>query len=497
MRPARWFLFLLLMAAATLCLHAAEVERVAIPGDPDATKDATAQVTPHPRQLHYQQLETIAFIHFGMNTFTGREWGDGTDDPALFNPTDLDATQWVSVLKEAGFKLLIFTAKHHDGFCLWPSKYTDYDIAASPWKDGKGDLLREVVDACNAQGMEIGLYLSPWDRHHPDFGNSEVYNEYYRNQLREILTNYGPFREVWFDGAGRSEPGPGGVQQFDDEGFWRIIRELAPEAVLVGMGPDARWVGNEAGYARESEWSVLPLTHEPLERHVPPEELLLRHFEPKNRMEQDLGSVDTLNGATALHWYPAEADVSIRPGWFYHPEEDDKIKSVAELTDIYFGSVGRNAVLLLNIPPNQQGRITQADADTLLAWRKHLDRLFATNLLEDAVVRVNPEKVDPALLTDGTSITALNTAETLTFLFEEPVTFSTLLLQEDIEQGQQVAEWVLEADMGEEWVEVVRGTTIGYKRLERFDPVTTTSLRLRLLKSRGTARISEVGLYAN
>ncbi|MCB2198724.1 alpha-L-fucosidase [bacterium] len=494
MRHASWFLLLTLIGGSAL---GAEVEVISRPGDDKSTLETAAQVFPHPRQLHYQQLETIAFIHFGMNTFTGREWGDGSDDPALFNSTKLDANQWVSVLKQAGFKLLIFTAKHHDGFCLWPSDYTDYDIAASPWKEGKGDLLREVVDACNAQGMEIGLYLSPWDRHHPDFG-SETYNEYYRNQLREILTNYGPFREVWFDGAGRTEPGPSGeVHQFDDEGFWRIIRELAPEAVLVGMGPDARWVGNEDGYARDSEWSVLPLTRDSVDSSLPPEELLLRHFEPKNRMDEDLGSLSALKGATALHWYPAEADVSIRPGWFYHPEEDSQIKSVAKLTDIYFGSVGRNAVLLLNIPPNKAGRITQADADTLLAWRQHLDEMFETNLVKDAAIRVGLEEVDPMILIDGNISTSIQAVNTLTFSFDTPVTLTNLLLQEAIEQGQHVAEWVLEAEAVGGWTEVVRGTTIGYKRLERFDAVTTSSLRLRVLKSRGAAWIGEVGFYTN
>ena len=283
------------------------------------TTAADTAPLPSPQQLAWQRHEFIAFAHFGINTFTDREWGEGKEDPRLFNPTEFDAGQWAAALQDAGVKLLILTAKHHDGFCLWPSKFTEHCVKNSPWRGGQGDVVREVVEALREKQIRVGLYLSPWDRNQPTYGDSPKYNEYFRNQLRELLTNYGAIDEVWFDGA--CGEGPNGKrQEYDWPSYYALIRELQPNALIAISGPDIRWVGNESGVARENESSVV-----------------------------------TRDGQ--LVWHPAECDVSIRPGWFYHPSEDDKVKSLATLADIYFKSVGRNSVLLLNIPPDRRGRI--------------------------------------------------------------------------------------------------------------------------------------------
>jgi alpha-L-fucosidase len=283
-------------------------------------------VTPHPRQLAWQEMELHAFVHFGMNTFTNREWGDGTEDPKLFNPTQFDARQWMRALKAAGMKQVVVTAKHHDGFCLWPSKYTEHSVKNSPWRDGKGDIVREVAEACRAEGLKLGIYLSPWDRHEPSYGDSPRYNEHYKNQLTELLTNYGPIYEVWFDGA--CGEGPSGKKQvYDWDGYVEVVRRLQPEAVIFSdAGPDVRWVGNEDGLASATNWSMLRRDE----------------FSPGTSDYKLLGE----GQEDGTHWVPCECDVSIRPGWFYHPDQDDQVKSLAQLLDIYYRSVGQNAVLL-------------------------------------------------------------------------------------------------------------------------------------------------------
>lgn len=267
-----------------------------------------AHVRPSPQQLAWQELEFTCFVHFGMNTFTGREWGDGKEDPKLFNPTAFDARQWARACNDAGMKLLILTCKHHDGFCLWPSKHTEHSVKNSPWKGGKGDVVREVSEACREAGLKFGVYLSPWDRNAKTYG-SDAYNDVYKKQLAELLADYGPVTEVWWDGA--CGEGPNGKRQvYDWDGYVRVVRELAPQAVIFGMGPDVRWVGNESGLARESEWSVLPKRG------------------PGDQTAKDLGHRKYLAGAEELVWYPAECDVSIRPGWFYHADQDDKVKTL-------------------------------------------------------------------------------------------------------------------------------------------------------------------------
>jgi alpha-L-fucosidase len=295
-----------------------------------------AHVAPSPRQLRWQELEVTAFFHFGINTFTDREWGDGKEDLSLFNPTRLDARQWVRTAKEAGIRQVILTAKHYDGFCLWPSRYTGHTIAHTPYKNGLGDIVKEFADACHEYGVGMGLYLSPWDRNSPVYGDSARYNDLFLHWLTELLTRYGRVDEVWFDGA--NGEGPNGKKQvYAFEAWCHLIRRLQPQAVIAIMGPDVRWVGTETGQGRLTEWSVLPVA------------------QIGDRTGQDLGSREQLMKAKGLVWYPAETDVSIRPGWFYHRKEDSAVRSAAGLMDLYFSSVGRNSVLLLNIPPDREG----------------------------------------------------------------------------------------------------------------------------------------------
>jgi alpha-L-fucosidase len=440
---------------------------------------------PAQRQLAWQELELIGFVHFGMNTFTDREWGEGTEDPKLFNPTDFDARQWVTVCKDAGMKQVIVTAKHHDGFCLWPSKYTEHSVKSSPWRGGQGDVIREVADACRAAGMKLGIYLSPWDRHEPSYGDSPRYNEHYEGQLTELLTGYGPVHEVWFDGA--CGEGPNGKKQvYDWPGCIEVVRRLQPEAVIFSdAGPDVRWVGNENGFAGETNWSTLRRDE----------------FFPGTPNYRPL----TEGHENGTHWVPAECDVSIRPGWFYHAGEDDKVKSVAELVDIYYKSVGRNGVLLLNVPPDQRGRIHENDAARLAELRAVLDETFRTNLATGStVVASNTREQSPVCgagkLVDGDSATywaADNgiTAAVLEFTWEQPRTFDRALIMENIRLGQRVKSFELEAWDGQSWQPVAKGTTIGYKRLLRFPAVTAARVRLAIRDARGAPALSEFGLF--
>ncbi len=368
---------------------------VAIPdgASADATSRMAASVTPSPRQFAWQVLEFTAFIHFTVNTFTGREWGTGAEPDSVFNPTAYDARQWVKVCKQAGMKLVILTAKHHDGFCLWPSRYTDHSVKKSPWRNGEGDVVRDVSAACSEFGLKFGIYMSPWDRHERTFGDSPAYNQYFENQLTELLTNYGPVAEVWFDGA--NGEGPNGKRQvYDWPAYYRIVRKLQPDAVIAIMGPDVRWVGTESGYGRDTEWSVLPNLVS-----IPDSVSLSSRndgvdawFSPRDLMDRDLGSRARLAGARNLLWYPAEVDVSIRPGWFYHGSEDTRVKTPAELLDIFYSSVGRNAVLLLNVPPNTLGLIGEADIRSLREMRRILNVTFRKNLAADAKVTASTQQ---------------------------------------------------------------------------------------------------------
>jgi len=464
---------------------------------PAAIIQQAAHVVPSPRQLRWQQLELTGFLHFGMNTFTNKEWGDGTESPALFNPTALDAGQWVRTCKEGGIKQVIITAKHHDGFCLWPSKYTEHSVKNSPWKAGKGDVVKEVADACRAQGLGFGVYLSPWDRNSPYFGDSAKYNNYFVNQLTELLTNYGQVDEVWFDGANGEGP-TGRKQVYDFNRWYALIRKLQPTAVIAVMGPDVRWVGTESGYGRETEWSVVP-TETQRQDKVAANSQKAVAFAPKNMMEADLGSRAKIAHAPALVWYPAEIDVSIRPGWFYHPTEDDKVKTPAQLLDIYNCSVGRNGVLLLNLPPDKRGLIAQPDIEHLKDFSKLLADTYAANLLKGSTVSGLGASQTAALLdanyrTYWTTV-GRDTTATFSFALPKPQRFDMLQLQENITLGQRIEGFVLEYKRGAEWKTAATGTTVGYKRVLKFAPVQAQYVRLRITSSRLNPTLSAIGLY--
>lgn len=434
--------------------------------------DMAARLIPSPQQLAWQQMELTAFLHFGINTFTGREWGDGTEDPALFNPSGLDAEQWVRTLKDAGFKMVLLTAKHHDGFCLWPTKTTTHSVASSPWKNGKGDVVKELRDACDKYGMKFGVYLSPWDRNASCYGDSPKYNQFFIQQLTELLTNYGEVHEVWFDGA--NGEGPNGKKQvYDWDAFYKTIRKLQPEAVMAIMGDDVRWVGNEKGIGRETEWSATVLTPGIYTRSDENNKQLGVFSQAK-----DLGSREVLKNARELFWYPSEVDVSIRPGWFYHKEEDAKVKSLKHLTDIYFQSVGYNSVLLLNIPPDRRGLINEADVTRLKEFAEYRKQAFADDRVRDGqkLWEAGPGSERIYDLKPGSEI-------------------NVVMLQEDISKGQRVEAFSVEAQTIDGWKEIGRGTTVGYKRLLRFPAVKSNRLRIKMEGCRLMANISKVAAW--
>jgi alpha-mannosidase len=474
------------------------------PGESAETIVRTAShIVPSANQLAWQEMEFIAFAHFGMNTFTDREWGEGTENPALFNPTDFDARQWAAALKEAGVRMLILTAKHHDGFCLWPSKFTEHSVKKSPWRGGRGDIVREVADACRKAGLKLGIYLSPWDRHEPTYGDSPAYNEHFRQQLGELLSGYGEITEVWFDGA--CGEGPNGKrQEYDWPSYYRVVRQLQPRALIFGMGPDIRWVGTESGYGRETEWSVTPIEVRPPVSPAGqslPTLALDDVFVSGDLMAPDLGSREKLRGAKALAWYPAETDVSIRPGWFYHAKEDGEVKSPAKLVDIYFSSVGRNSVLLLNIPPDRRGRLHENDIKSLMGMRRILDETFAVNLAAGAKIKASSaaegHPASAILDKSGACWQAALGEETaaIEFDLEKDLRFDVAMLQENIRTGQRVEEFSLEVGNGQGWTPLARGSTIGYKRLLRFPETTARKVRLVISKSRPEPTLAAFGLF--
>jgi alpha-L-fucosidase len=460
-----------------------------------------ASVRPSERQLAWQALEFQAFVHFGMNTFTDREWGQGTEDPKLFNPSDLNADQWVEAAKAAGIRGLIVTAKHHDGFCLWPSRFTDHSVKNSPWKGGQGDVVGEVAAACQKGGLKFGVYLSPWDRHEPTYGDSPKYNEHFKAQLRELLTQYGEISEVWFDGA--CGEGPNGKRQvYDWPGYFALIRELQPKAVISIMGPDARWIGNEAGVTRESEWSVIPVAGS----DDSPDEKTPGGVAHLDAQAKDLGSfgriAEIARVGGRLLWYPGQVDVSIRPGWFYHAAEDDKVKSLDQLLDIYYTSIGGNAQLLLNIPPDKRGRIHENDARRLKELGNRLRATFAVNLAGGAVLRPEAGSRIGRETPKGTTPSPEGTVPgkdypSWVYELRGPQTFNVAMMTEDLRKGQRVESFALDAWNGEAWKEIAAGTTIGWKKLLRFPKIETDKVRLRILGARGEVApfADSLGLY--
>ncbi len=434
--------------------------------------DMASRLVPTAQQLEWQQMEFTAFLHFGMNTFTGNEWGHGTDSPALFNPSELDCEQWVKALKDGGFKMALITAKHHDGFCLWQTETTEYSVKNSPWKDGKGDVVRELRDACEKYGMKFGVYLSPWDRNAPSYGDSPAYNKFFIAQLTELLSNYGEVHEVWFDGACAEGPN-GKKQEYDWTAILAKIRELQPKAVTAIMGDDVRWVGNEGGLGRETEWSatVIPpgsYTH----KKAAKEALGLEE------MSKDLGSRELVAKAQEVYWYPSEVDVSIRPGWFYHAEQDGQVRSLANLVNIYYRSVGCNSVLLLNIPPDRRGLIHEIDVQRIKELSEYINKTFATNYVEK-----------------GNQEWAAQVGESKEYDVKSGAMVNTFLIQEDITKGQRVEDFLVEVYSNGAWQYATEGTTIGYKRLLRFSDCQPEKVRVTIRGSRATANISNVGLY--
>jgi len=414
-----------------------------------------AQIAPSARQQAWQEMEFYSFIHFGINTFTNKEWGLGDEDPADFNPTAFNAKQWVDVCKSAGMNGLILTCKHHDGFCLWPSAHTDHSVKGSPWKGGYGDIVQEVSDACREGGIRFGVYLSPWDRHDPRYGTSS-YNDYFKAQLRELLTRYGDIFCVWFDGA--CGEGPNGIRQvYDWDGYYQLIRELQPGAVINVCGPDVRWCGNEAGHCRKSEWSIVP----------------------------------------------AILNTSIRPGWFYHASEDDQVRSLDELLHIYYQSVGGNATFLLNLPPDQRGLIHENDAARMAELGKMLASTFEQNLalnVQAAASERMDVDYDASRTVDGNKHTFWSPMEGTEWAEVEidlgaAQAFDTIVLKEHIQSGQRIERFRLEYKHQGAWKTFFDGTVVGYKRICRFDQIDARHVRLTIEESRWYPTLSAFEVY--
>jgi alpha-L-fucosidase len=458
-------------------------------------------ILPVPSQSHleWQQKELFAFVHFTVNTFTDKEWGYGDEDADVFNPFDYNPDQWAKVFKDAGFRGVILTAKHHDGFCLWPSSYTEYSVKNSSWRNGEGDVVGELKDACVKQGLEFGIYLSPWDRNHADYG-SPLYVEYYQNQLNELLKKYGPIFEIWFDGANGGDGFYGGAREtrkIDDQVYYKwdetfsIVKKYNPKTIIRGDARssaicDSRWCGNEKGFVGETNWNMI----------TPDSVLALGN----NRREM-------LNEGSEYgkYWMPAEVDVSIRPGWFYHASQDSLVKTPEELFDIYLTSVGRGSPLLLNVAPDKRGLIPDPDVESLLKWKKIIDEEFSVNLTTEANIsadsyRGKSSKYSADNLTDGNGDTYWATddgvkAGTIEFEFKKPQEIKFIVLQEYIPLGQRIKSFAIEIRNGGEWDHVAEATTIGYKRIIHLEPVKAEKIRVNITDSRACPVLSNIEIY--
>ncbi|MEP7377417.1 MAG: alpha-L-fucosidase [Chitinophagaceae bacterium] len=447
---------------------------------------------PNENQMRWQEMEYYAFVHYSLNTYTDQSWGYGNEDVKLFNPEKLDCRQWARICKQAGMKGIIITAKHHCGFCLWPSKYTEYSVKNAPWKNGKGDVVREMADACKEYGLKLGIYLSPWDRNHPDYGKPE-YITYFRNQLTELLTNYGPIFEIWFDGANGGTGYYGGANEnrkidrttyYDWNNTYKLIRKLQPNIVIWNDGGDRgdlRWVGTEGGAVGETNWSLLNATGE-----VPYNML---HF-----------GVEDGNA-----WVPGEVNTSIRPEWFYHPGENERVKTVPHLLETYYNSIGRNGTLLLNFPIDIRGLIHENDEKAALAFADAVKKAFAVNLAlkkkaTASNVRGIAKQFAAAMAMDGNKNTYWATDDnvkqaSLTIDFGKPTKFNRFLVQEYIRLGQRVKSFTVEAWVDGNWKELAKATTIGYKRILRFPSVTATRVRFNITDAKSSLVISNIGIY--
>ena len=449
---------------------------------------------PTERQIAWHELGFYAFVHFNMNTYTDKEWGFGDESPELFNPAQLDCRQWARIFRDAGIKGIIITVKHHDGFCLWPSEYTEHSVKNSPWKDGKGDVVRELADACEEYGLKMGIYLSPWDRNHKDYGKPE-YITYYRNQLGELLTNYGEIFEVWFDGANGGTGYYGGASEtrlidrktyYDWPDTYQLVRELQPSACIFSdAGPDIRWCGNEKGWVNATNWSLLRLDE----------------YYPGCNCAKQLQTGDE----DGTHWVPAEVDVSIRPGWFYHRSEDSLVKTLPELLDIYYHSIGRNGSLLLNFPVDKRGLIHENDAEQVLKLAEAIKNELTNNFAGGKTVKASSargksKKFSGNNVTDNFQDTYWSTDDgitnaSLTIDLQQTTEISRFLVQEYIQLGQRVQEFKVEAFIDDQWTEVATGTTIGFKRILRFPTVETSMTRFTITRSKACPVISNIEVY--
>lgn len=478
-------LLLAITLVGSLTIHAKDNDQVPAPVMPIPTE----------HQVRWQQMETYAFVHFGLNTFNDREWGYGDCKLETFNPTRLDCEQWAQTFVKAGLKGVIITAKHHDGFCLWPTNYTDYSIRNTPYKDGKGDVVGELAAACKKYGLKLGVYLSPWDRHQAFYG-TPFYVDYFYHQLRELFTRYGDIFEIWFDGANGGDGWYGGAKDtrtinrrtyYQYDRAYQLIDELQPQCIVFSDGgPGCRWVGNERGYAHATNWSFLRRGE------------VFPGYEKYYELQQ--------GHADGNQWVPAECDVSIRPGWFYHEREDNKVKSVDHLTDLYYRSVGHNANLLINFPVNKEGRIHPTDSARIIAMHQRVTNELADNLLRGARIKASDERgrrFGVKALTDNRFDTYWATHDsvrsaTLSIRFPRTTRLNRLMLQEYIPLGQRVKSFTVEYLSGKQWLPIrlnEETTTIGYKRLLRFKPITTRQLRIRFNDARGCLCISEIGAY--
>jgi len=480
----RYIIFYLLLTAVLSCTEQPEVRAPSIVGP-----------TPSESQLAWHEMETNAFIHFTTNTFTGKEWGYGDESPAIFNPSAFDASQWIAALKEAGFRGVILTCKHHDGFCLWPSKYTEHSVKNSPFKNGQGDVVKEVSEACKKEGLKFGIYLSPWDRNRTDYG-SPSYIEYYRNQLKELFSTYGPVFEMWFDGANGGDGYYGGSREqrkingatyYDWPTTLKLVREMEPNILFFSdAGPGVRWVGNERGIAGETNWNT-----------ISPDTL----FAGKPGIEKLLNEGDENGNA----WIPAEVDVSIRPGWFYHPEEDMLVKSAEKLFEIYLSSVGRGSTLLLNVPPDKRGLIHENDLKALKLWKALMDREFKQNFALNAEAKAtnsrgNLDIFSPTHLTDESKETYWATDDDITIAsveirLDQTRSVKYILLQEYIKLGQRIKSFTVESWINNSWVPLTKGTTIGYKRILRVDSVQTNKIKVNITSAKACPLISNIEIY--
>lgn len=464
------------------------------------------QVVPSARQLALQRMEMYAFVHFTVNTFTDREWGDGTESPLVFNPRRLDAGQWMEAIKSAGMSGVILTCKHHDGFCLWPSRYTQHTVAASPYRGGNGDVVQEAADACRRAGLQFGVYLSPWDRHSALYGTGKPYDDFFVAQLTELLTNYGEVFSVWFDGA-CGEGQDGRKQLYDWDRYYRTIRSLQPNACIHVCGPDIRWCGNEAGDTRPSEWSVVPrrtMDTEKIASASQQADAAAFRQRKIRAQDHDWGSREMLADEVDLVWYPAEVNTSIRPGWFWHPSENSQVRPLDELIDIYERSVGGNATFLLNIPPTTEGLLHEADVERLHEFGGYLKDAYGRNLLHQQGVVLTASDSLPgceisAVLTDSYDTWYMPSNESdpveIHVRWDKPQSIRRVVLKENILYSQRVEQFAIEAERPGSWQELYTGTVIGYKRIVVLPEVTTTTLRIRITDSRCAPTVSFLAVY--